>query len=303
MQLQVFKYASGKDQIFEDVRTIEIDGELWFVASDIARNLGYKQPKDAVLAHCKPKGAIKRRLSSATGLKSMTLINEPNVYRLIIKSQLPTADKFEDWLFEEVVPSIRKTGGYGKVDRIELPNFIERYKDNIHKIPHDYFSVISEMFVRLYNELEKAGYSIPDRNSKGAKIMPDISVGKAFSMYLKNTESTFFKARLTYQHAFPDGRIVSAYMYPIQAIPEFISFIHGIWIPEYAESYFKRADPKALDYLPKLIGYKKSGDKLTAFDRAVLKIAKNPKKKASKAKPGTPVKSSGYIPSGDHTGK
>lgn len=282
MQVQIFKHASGKDQIFEDVRTIEIDGEVWFVASDIARNLGYKQPKDAVLAHCKPKGAIRRRLSSATGLKSMTLINEPNVYRLIIKSQLPAADKFEDWLFEEVVPSIRKTGGYGKVDRVELPNFIERYKDNIHKIPHDYFSVISEMFVRLYNELEKAGYTIPDRGPKGNKIMPDISVGKAFSTYLKDTQSAFIKSRRNYQHAFPDGRVVPAFMYPIQAIPEFISFIHNVWIPEYAESYFKRADPVALDYLPKLIGYKKKEELPLSQFNSRLKTALEYKPKTKK---------------------
>jgi prophage antirepressor-like protein len=64
----------------------------------------------------------------------MILINEPNVYRLIVKSQLPSAERFEAWLFNEVVPSIRKKGFYGKIDRAELPNFIEHYKDNYHKI-------------------------------------------------------------------------------------------------------------------------------------------------------------------------
>ncbi|MGK3946662.1 BRO family protein, partial [Streptomyces caeruleatus] len=75
------------------------------------------------------------------GIQETILINEPNVYRLIIKSQLPSAEKFETWLFEEVIPSIRKKGYYGKIDRTQVPNFYIRYQDNFHKIDKNYFSV------------------------------------------------------------------------------------------------------------------------------------------------------------------
>ena len=64
----------------------------------------------------------------------MKYINEGNVYRLISRSQLPNAEKFESWLFDEVVPSIREKGYYGITDRGTLPEFIKRYKDNIHMI-------------------------------------------------------------------------------------------------------------------------------------------------------------------------
>ena len=86
----------------------------------------------------------------------MKYINEGNVYRLISRSQLPNAEKFESWLFDEVVPSIREKGYYGITDRGTLPEFIKRYKDNIHMIPSNYFFVISELYVRLYAELEKS---------------------------------------------------------------------------------------------------------------------------------------------------
>ena len=85
---------------------------------------------------------------------------------MIIKSQLPSAERFESWLFEEVVPSIRKKGFYGKIDRTQLPNFYLRYKENVHKIDRNYFSVISELFVTLNAELDKVGYEIPDNGIK-----------------------------------------------------------------------------------------------------------------------------------------
>ena len=121
MQLQIFKYESEEEHELKKIRTVEIDGEIWFVATDVAKTLGYVRPGNAVKTHCKPKGTLQQ---SKGGKQQLTLINEPNVYRLIVKSKLPSAEKFEEWLFEEVIPSIRKKGFYGKIDRAELPNFI-----------------------------------------------------------------------------------------------------------------------------------------------------------------------------------
>lgn len=93
------------------VRAIEIDGEPWFVASDVAKALGYRVPKDAIAAHCK--GAAKRRLPTAGGEQQVTIIPERDVYRLIMRSRLPEAERFEEWVVGEVLPQIRKTGIYG----------------------------------------------------------------------------------------------------------------------------------------------------------------------------------------------
>lgn len=95
-----------------DVRTIEIDGEVWFVGRDVADILGYSDTSDAIRRHCK--GAVKRRILSSGGNQEMSTIPERDVYRLIMRSTLPAAEKFEDWIVSEVIPSIRKHGHYGQ---------------------------------------------------------------------------------------------------------------------------------------------------------------------------------------------
>lgn len=255
MQLQIFKYQSKEEQIFNDIRTIETsEGKIFFCAVDVARVLGYSNPHDAIVRHCKSDGVVIHEVIDSMGrTQGLKFIHEGNVYRLIVRSKLPSAERFETWLFDEVVPSIRQKGYYGKIDRTQLPNFIERYKDNYHKLPKDYFSVISEMYVRLYIELEKVGYVIPDKGEHGKQMMPDISVGRGFASFLKKNKSEFFDKHKTYKHSFPDGREVEAYMYHIDALPMFIKYINEDWIPNKAEEYFKKRDPLALDYLPKLL--------------------------------------------------
>lgn len=104
-EVQVFNSAD-----FGSVRTIEIDGKPYFVANDVARSLGYKRPADAVSTHCK--GSVKHRYLTEGGEQELKIIPEGDVYRLVVKSQLPKADEFEHWIFDEVLPSIRKNGGY-----------------------------------------------------------------------------------------------------------------------------------------------------------------------------------------------
>ena len=95
---------------FGELRTIEEGDKIYFVASDAAKMLGYKRPADAVTAHCK--GSVKRRLPTNGGTQEMKVIPEGDLYRLIANSELPSAEKFESWVFDEVLPAIRKTGGY-----------------------------------------------------------------------------------------------------------------------------------------------------------------------------------------------
>lgn len=262
MQLQIFKYQSEEEQLFNEIRTIEQeDGSVLFGATDVARVLGYANPQKAVREHCREEGVneIDTPTKNQWGkvvTQKIKYITEGNVYRLIVRSKLPNAEKFEKWLFDEVVPSIRKRGYYGKIDRTALPNFIERYKENYHKLPRDYFSVISEMYARLYMELEKVGYIIPDKGEHGKQMMPDISVGRGFANFLKRHKSEFYDTAKTYRHTFPDGREVDANMYHIDALPMFIRYINEDWIPNRAMEYFKKRDPLALDYLPKLLGVK-----------------------------------------------
>lgn len=99
----------------QPVRTITDEhGEVWFVASDVCNILGYANSRRTIDLHCKTKGVTKRYTPTESGNQEMVYINEPNLYRLIIKSKKPEAEKFEEWVMEEVLPSIRKTGSYGE---------------------------------------------------------------------------------------------------------------------------------------------------------------------------------------------
>lgn len=97
---------------FGEIRTVEIDGKPYFVATDVARALGYSNPRKAVNDHCK--GVTKCDTPTSSGVQRMSYINEGDLYRLIMKSKLPSAEKFESWVMDEVLPTIRKTGSYNK---------------------------------------------------------------------------------------------------------------------------------------------------------------------------------------------
>lgn len=104
-ELQIFN-----NPVFGQVRTIEDDGKILFCGSDVAKALGYAKPQNAISAHCK--GALKRGTPTNGGIQEMLFIPEGDIYRLAAKSELPSADDFERWIFDEVIPSIRRTGGY-----------------------------------------------------------------------------------------------------------------------------------------------------------------------------------------------
>lgn len=104
-RMQVFR-----SEEFGSVRTIEENGNVLFCGSDVAKALGYKRPNEAISAHAK--GTVKRRTLTDGGEQEMLFITEGDVYRLAARSKLPGAEKFESWIFDEVLPSIRKTGGY-----------------------------------------------------------------------------------------------------------------------------------------------------------------------------------------------
>lgn len=106
--ISVFNFEQNK------IRTVVDDnGDVWFVAKDVAESLGYVNCNDAIYRHCKNQGIVKHDSVNLSGKKyQIVLINEPNVYRLIMKSKLPAAERFEEWVVGEVLPTIRKTGKY-----------------------------------------------------------------------------------------------------------------------------------------------------------------------------------------------
>lgn len=119
------------NEMFGEIRFVEVDGKPYAIASDVARALGYAIPSKAVNTHCK--GVSKMEVPTNGGKQDMLIIPEGDIYRLIIKSKLPSAEKFETWVMDEVLPTIRKTGFYSLSNTNNLPMEVNQLLDCIDK--------------------------------------------------------------------------------------------------------------------------------------------------------------------------
>lgn len=113
---------------FGEIQIIQIDGKEWLAATQTATTLGYVNPHKAIRDHCRTEGCTIRSVLTEGGSQEMKLIDEGNLYRLIVRSKLPSAEQFERWVFDEVLPSVRKNGAYMTPETIEKtltnPDFI-----------------------------------------------------------------------------------------------------------------------------------------------------------------------------------
>ena len=104
------RMASFSSKEFGQIRVIQENGKCLFCGADVTKALGYINSRDALRRHCK--GVVKRDTLTEGGRQQISFIPEGDVYRLIVHSKLPTAVRFEHWVFDEVLPTIRKYGGY-----------------------------------------------------------------------------------------------------------------------------------------------------------------------------------------------
>lgn len=144
----IFKFESAEVRTFADERN-----ELWFLANDVCSVLGYANPRDAVAKHCKEKGVAKRDTLTDKGNQEMTFINEGNLYRLIVKSRKPEAERFEEWVMDEVLPTIRKTGKY------ETPYSVGK-TDTLTKDEQDYLRGLVKAHVETLPKEQQGGAAI-----------------------------------------------------------------------------------------------------------------------------------------------
>ena len=106
-ELQVFNHPQ-----FGTVRAVEIQGEPWLVGKDVAESLGYTNPRKAIIDHVEPEDKGVTKYDTLGGNQNLTVINESGLYSLVFGSKLPEAKKFKHWVTSEVLPSIRRDGGY-----------------------------------------------------------------------------------------------------------------------------------------------------------------------------------------------
>ena len=113
-QLQTFTH----EQLGE-IRTLTIKGEPWFIGKDVADLLGYEASRNALAKHVDEDDKLTHQISASGQRREMTIINESGLYSLILSSKLPLAKQFKRWVTSEVLPQIRKTGGYIPIEKEE----------------------------------------------------------------------------------------------------------------------------------------------------------------------------------------
>jgi hypothetical protein len=136
----------------------------------------------------------------------------------------------------------------GKITvKAELPYHIIRYMANRSEIPATHWSMLNDLTFAIVAPLETDGYTLPDN------MVPDISEGRMFSDWLRKVKGVDPGPFPRYNHRYADGRTVSARLYPNELLADFRAHLHTVWIPQRMRAYFAERDPKALQYLPKLL--------------------------------------------------
>lgn len=131
---------------FGNMRTVIHDEKVLFCASDIAKSLGYRNPRKAISDHCRY--VTKRDVphpQSPNKTISMSFIPEGDVYRLIAHSKLTSAERFEKWVFDEVLPTIRKTGGYVSSEDLFINTYLPFADDNTKALFRTTLSTITQL--------------------------------------------------------------------------------------------------------------------------------------------------------------
>jgi prophage antirepressor-like protein len=151
---------------FGSVRVMEIDKEPWFIGKDITTILGYTNPTKAMQDHVDKEDMSFNETLKLSRQSGAWLINESGVYSLILSSKLPSAKKFKHWVTSEVLPSVRKTGGYVNDDELFINNYLPYADENTKQLFRMNLQVIREQNIKIAQMTPKAKYfdDLVDRN-------------------------------------------------------------------------------------------------------------------------------------------
>lgn len=144
---------------FGNVRVIMENGHPLLCGPDVAKALGYANPRDALTKHCK--GVVKRDTLTKGGNQAISYITEGDLYRLIAHSNLPSAERFESWIFDEVLPSVRKTGGYVANEDVFLKTYLPFADESTKALFRATLVTINDQNRKIAQQQEKIALDAP----------------------------------------------------------------------------------------------------------------------------------------------
>ena len=170
------KFEIYSNAEFGAVRTLETaEGKILFCGADVAKALGYSNSRKALADHCKEKGVTKCDTLTNGGIQALTYIDEGNVYRLITHSKLPNAERFESWVFDEVLPTIRKHGAYMTPDTLQKalcnPDFIIRLATELN----DTQAHVKHLETKIDNDKPKVIFAEAVSTSETSILIGDLA--------------------------------------------------------------------------------------------------------------------------------
>lgn len=159
---------------FGEIRTIEISGEPWFVGKDVATALGYAKTENAIARHVDKEDKTLTPLQGgcSTGVQNTTIINESGLYSLIFSSKLPSAKEFKHWVTAEVLPSIRKTGGYVNPSQSDL--FLNTYLPFADQNTRLLFKTTLDTIQQQNNTIQQQNHTISHQEDIIRNLTSDI---------------------------------------------------------------------------------------------------------------------------------
>lgn len=247
--LSVYRFQSN------NVRIVVINGEPWFVAKDVLVAIGSGSRTNDVKALVEQDLGKEYvsfvPLETPGGTQQVLALSEPALTLVIARSRTDLGKAMNRWIHSEVLPEIRRTGGYNKKSEYNLEWFdrLKIYRRNT-KLPTGWFSIFEEMTIGLMADFEDAGYSLPMGS------VPDISVGKCFCSKLRvdgiDTNNPVYVR--SYKHHYPDGRIVEANIYSDELLSKYRAWFKETYRSHYLPRYLKTKDKKALPSLCQLLG-------------------------------------------------
>ena len=144
---------------FGSVRTVCIDGEPWLVGKDVAEILGYSNPRKALIDHVDNDDKGVTKCDTLGGAQNLTVINESGFYSLVLSSKMPNAKKFKRWVTAEVLPTIRKTGGYVANEDVFVETYLPFADEPIKQLFRIQCRVINQLNERIRKDEPKVKFA------------------------------------------------------------------------------------------------------------------------------------------------